>query len=146
MPRLSQYIEANEDKKYTAVFRAKFQRDVSVQVRLDVSRLGQFSSVRLKIRAKIDIQKSPCIFCLHLPIQMLLPLQYICLYARDAKSEDFYRSIPDFLSPKFLRSLNDIFLKSRQSEFSVFFRLFCSQNDLELDSQLHLPALHYSCL
>ena len=65
-------MKENEDKKYTAVFRAKFQRDVSVQVRLDVSRLGkvklvQLGQVRLKTRAKIDIQKSPCISCLHLP-------------------------------------------------------------------------------
>ena len=50
---------------FSVFFCAMFQFRLS-QMFLCQVRLGQFSQVRLKTRAKIDILKSPCIFCLHL--------------------------------------------------------------------------------
>ena len=55
------FLELN----FNAFFSAMFQFRLG-QMFLGYVRLGQFSQVRLKIRAKIDIQRSPCISCLHL--------------------------------------------------------------------------------
>ena len=69
-------IQANEDKKYTAIFRVKFQHFFSAlsqfrlgQVFLSQVRLCQFNQVqvRLEICVKKGMHKLRCIFCLHLP-------------------------------------------------------------------------------
>ena len=86
---------SNEDKKYMAIFRAKFQRVVSVQVRLCISKLGM---VRLETFTQIVMQKSPSIFCLRLPFHPFSFKIYslaLSLYTYAGKFK-FLKNCPNF--------------------------------------------------
>ena len=81
-------MKTRNTRLFLGLILALFYPVVSVQVRLDVSELGkvrlvQLRQARLKTCVKIGIQKSPCIFCLHLRFfsGVLLSLNLSCRVA-----------------------------------------------------------------